>query len=268
MTYSSTPDPKAGVQRPADTATDASGAGDTASPRRLTRRTLLGLGGAAAALAVAGGSAAWLFARTRAVPPTDPAVAATEQARRHTGKVVTHSLRAELAVLDLGGREVRSWAYDGRLPGAPIRVEVGDELRVSLSSDLPAPTTIHWHGIALRNDMDGVPGLTTPQVEAGQVFEYAFTVPDPGTYWFHPHVGVQLDTGLYAPLIVDDPNEPGGYDDEAVLVLDDWTDGWGESPDQILETARPRRHGRHARDGRHERDARHGRHGPHGNAIG
>jgi FtsP/CotA-like multicopper oxidase with cupredoxin domain len=151
---------------------------------------------------------------------------------------VTHSLRAELAVLDLGGREVRSWAYDGRLPGAPIRVEVGDELRVSLSSDLPAPTTIHWHGIALRNDMDGVPGLTTPQVEAGQVFEYAFTVPDPGTYWFHPHVGVQLDTGLYAPLIVDDPNEPGGYDDEAVLVLDDWTDGWGESPDQILGTAR------------------------------
>jgi FtsP/CotA-like multicopper oxidase with cupredoxin domain len=158
--------------------------------------------------------------------------------RTSTGKVVTHSLRAELAVLDLGGREVRSWAYDGRLPGAPIRVEVGDELRVSLSSDLPAPTTIHWHGIALRNDMDGVPGLTTPQVEAGQVFEYAFTVPDPGTYWFHPHVGVQLDTGLYAPLIVDDPNEPGGYDDEAVLVLDDWTDGWGESPDQILGTAR------------------------------
>ena len=89
---------------------------------------------------------------------------------------------------------------------------------------------MHWHGLALRNDMDGVPGVTMADVAPRASFDYDFVVPDPGTYWFHPHVGVQLDTGLYAPLVVEDPAEPGDYDDEVVLVLDDWTDGWGRSP--------------------------------------
>jgi FtsP/CotA-like multicopper oxidase with cupredoxin domain len=102
------------------------------------------------------------------------------------------------------------------MPSEPIRVGVGDELRVTLTNDLPAPTTIHWHGLAVRNDMDGIPGLTMPHVGPGQRFDYAFRVSHPGTYWFHPHVGVQLDTGLYAPLIVDDPHEPVSYDEEAV----------------------------------------------------
>jgi FtsP/CotA-like multicopper oxidase with cupredoxin domain len=167
-------------------------------------------------------------------------VATAEQARRtgRAGRPVSRALRAAPADLDLGGRRVRSWAFDGSLPGPPIRVTAGDELRVRLTNDLPAPTTVHWHGLALRNDMDGVPGLTMPEVAPGAEFDYVFAVSQPGTYWFHPHVGVQLDTGLYAPLIVDDPDEPGGYDEEAVLVLDDWTDGWGDSPDRLLEAAR------------------------------
>ena len=75
-------------------------------------------------------------------------------------------------------------------------------------------------------------------MKAGATFEYAFVVPDPGTYWFHPHVGVQLDTGLQAALIVDDPKEPGAYDQEVVLVLDDWTDGWGDTPEANLARMR------------------------------
>jgi multicopper oxidase len=66
-------------------------------------------------------------------------------------------------------------------------------------------------------------------------FTYEFTAPDPGTYFFHPHVGVQLDRGLYGTLLVDDPAEPGRYDRELVVVLDDWTDGVGCSPDQVFE---------------------------------
>lgn len=94
---------------------------------------------------------------------------------------------------------------------------------------------MHWHGIALPTDMDGVPGLSQDEVAPGDTFDYEFIVPHPGTYWFHPHVGVQLDTGLQAPLIVEDPAEPGEYDEEVILVLDDWTDGWGDSPDMILQ---------------------------------
>ena len=98
----------------------------------------------------------------------------------------------------------------------------------------PAPTSVHWHGLAIRNDMDGVPGVTTPEVPPGGAFAFDFVVPDPGTHWFHPHTGLQLDRGLYAPFIIDDPDEPGAYDHEWVIVLDDWTDGVGPSPEQIL----------------------------------
>ena len=66
------------------------------------------------------------------------------------------------------------------------------------------------------------------------IFKYDFIAPDAGTYWFHPHSGTQLDRGLYAPLIIDDPNEIVNYNAEWIVILDDWTDGLGENPDQIL----------------------------------
>jgi multicopper oxidase len=138
-------------------------------------------------------------------------------------------------VVDLGGRSARTWTFNGSLPGPELRLQAGQMLRVEFENRLPAPTSIHWHGIALRNDMDGVPGFTQPAVASGGLFIYEFTVPDPGTYFFHPHAGVQLDRGLYGVLVVEDPAEPGGYDREAVIVLDDWTDGVGETPDEILE---------------------------------
>jgi multicopper oxidase len=137
-------------------------------------------------------------------------------------------------VVDLGGRLARTWTFNGSLPGPELRVRAGQLLRVDFDNGLPAPTSIHWHGIAIRNDMDGVPGFTQRAIAPGARFLYEFTVPDPGTYFFHPHAGVQLDRGLYGPLIVEDPAEPGRYDREAVVVLDDWTDGVGETPDRIL----------------------------------
>jgi FtsP/CotA-like multicopper oxidase with cupredoxin domain len=88
--------------------------------------------------------------------------------------------------------------------------------------------------------MDGVPDLTQTHVLPDTGFDYEFAVPDPGTYWFHPHSGLQLDRGLYAPFIVEDPSEPAAYDDEVVLVIDDWTDDIGPSPEQILAGLRDR----------------------------
>jgi FtsP/CotA-like multicopper oxidase with cupredoxin domain len=105
-----------------------------------------------------------------------------------------------------------------------------------LDNQLPAETTIHWHGIATANAADGVPGMTQDPVAPGATFEYRFRVPDPGTYFFHPHVGVQLDRGLYAPLVVDDPGDPGDHDLEWVVVLDDWVDGTGRTPDDVLQS--------------------------------
>ncbi len=150
-------------------------------------------------------------------------------------KVVAKTLTAKPVTLDLGGRTVSTWAYDSILPGPLVRATAGDLLRVTLHNRLPADTTVHWHGIRLRNAADGVPGMTQDAVTPGSSYVYDFTAPDPGTYFFHPHVGVQLDRGLYAPMIIDDPHEPGTYDAEWVVVLDDWIDGTGTTPDDVLK---------------------------------
>jgi multicopper oxidase len=165
------------------------------------------------------------------------AIAAAEAARPHTGRTVTASLTPEPATIDLGGALARTLAYGDAIPGPLIRANVGDEPAVTLANHLEHPTSVHWHGIAVRNDMDGAaPG--SPNIEAGKDFTYRFSVPHPGTYWAHPHTGLDADYGLYLPVIVDDPAEPRGYDAEWVVVLDDWTDGTGKSPQQLYDDLR------------------------------
>ena len=146
----------------------------------------------------------------------------------------SYRLTARRTQVDLGGRVVDTWAYGDQVPGTMLHATAGDRVRVAFTNELPVETSVHWHGLAIRNDMDGVPHLTSQPVAASGRFDFDFVVPDPGTYWFHPHSGLQLDRGLYAPFVIDDPREPGGYDAEWVVVLDDWTDGVGPSPDQIL----------------------------------
>ena len=172
--------------------------------------------------------------KPRPVGPSAAAVAQAE-ARRHKPGAATHQvdLVAGPATLDLAGTKVTTWAYNQTVPGPAVRLRAGEVLRAELTNRLPESTSIHWHGVALRNDMDGVPGVTQPAIPPGGRFTYQFTAPDPGTFFFHPHTGLQLDRGLYAPLLVDDPAEPGAYDHEAVVVLDDWTDGVGASPEQL-----------------------------------
>ncbi|MGW6709509.1 multicopper oxidase family protein [Streptomyces sp. NPDC054956] len=174
------------------------------------------------------------------VDPAGPEVRAAEEARKATGPLTEIRLTATATPLDLGGgRTVRSWAYGDQLPGREVRVTAGGTLALTLANNLPAPTSLHWHGLALRNDMDGVPGLTQRDIAPGGSFTYKFAVTHPGTYWFHPHSGVQQDRGLYAPLIVEDPKEPLSYDKEWVVVLDDWLDGVdGSTPDAVLAELR------------------------------
>jgi FtsP/CotA-like multicopper oxidase with cupredoxin domain len=160
-----------------------------------------------------------------AVSAHDPAVAAREAALAGIDAATRRlALRAGPVQLDLAGRVVETWGYTGD----PMRATAGEVLEVVLRNELPENTTIHWHGIAIRNDMDGVHDLTQPPIVPGAAFTYRFFVPDPGTYFFHPHTGLQLDRALYAPLIIDDPSDPGAYDAEHVLVLDDWLDGTPE----------------------------------------
>lgn len=207
-------------------------------PRRLSRRRLLGLAGAGGVLGVGAAITTSILQSRAAIGPTDPVVGDTEDQRPSTGKTVTATLTPAAATIDLGGRTVQTLAYGNTIPAPLLRATAGDKLAIRLTNQLTQPTSIHWHGIALRNDMDGVPDLTTATASPSGTTDYNFIAAHPGTYWFHPHVGTQPDTGLYGAIILDDPNEPGRYDDEAILILDDWTDGWGDNPENILQRFR------------------------------
>lgn len=155
-----------------------------------------------------------------------------------TGSTQAVDLRAAATDVDLAGTVVATWAYSGAVPGPLIRARVGDRLRVTVDNALPEPTSVHWHGLAIDNAMDGVPGLTTPEIAPGEAFTYDFLLPHAGTHWFHPHHGLQLDRGLYGALIIDEVNDPGDYDHEWVLVIDDWTDGLDRTPEEHLADLR------------------------------
>ncbi|MGW5125227.1 multicopper oxidase family protein [Streptomyces sp. NPDC004069] len=168
------------------------------------------------------------------VNPSDPEVLAAER-RRGSGPVRRYRFTARETSFDLAGKTVRTWAYSDRIPGELVRVTAGDILDFTLVNRLPVGTTMHSHGVRLRCDMDGVPGLTQQTIKPGSEFNYRFVVSHPGTYLLHSHEGMQLDRGLYAPLVVDDPKEPLSYDKEWVVVLDDWVDGLdGSTPDGVL----------------------------------
>jgi FtsP/CotA-like multicopper oxidase with cupredoxin domain len=210
------------------------------------RRTVLRSGLAVAALGVVGAAtgctarpaaSAASPARRHLIGPHSPQVAAAEEARHATGTTLA-GVAPQAGHIDLGGPVVATWSYGGQIPGPEIRVRKGQILQALLVNQLPVETTVHWHGVAIRNDMDGVPGMTQAPVPAGREFSYRFAVAEPGTYWYHPHVGVQLDRGLYGPLIVEDPAEPADYDHDWTVVLDDWIDGTGYTPDQVLAALR------------------------------
>jgi FtsP/CotA-like multicopper oxidase with cupredoxin domain len=195
-------------------------------PTRLTRRDFLRLVGAgvgALTLSSCGGP----FAGDQGSLPKVPRTA-------KTGSVREHTLEAAPLEFEVGGRTAQTWGYGGGVPGPEIRVTEGGTLRVKVLNRLPADTTIHWHGLPVPNAMDGVPHVTQPPIKSGEDFTYEFVVPTAGTYVYHSHVGLQLDRGLYGPLIVEPKKEELDYDREYVLLLDDWLDGVSGTPEDTL----------------------------------
>ena len=202
--------------------------------RVWSRRELMVTGGGVLLLAACGAKTPSSIGGA-AVGPTDPAVERRDAPRRRPGATtVSANVTAAPTTVTIGGREVATWAFGDRPGTGGIRANVGDLVEATFINNLPSANTLHWHGIALRNDMDGVHDLTQPAVDTGGQFTYRFTVPDAGTYWFHPHMGLELDKGLYAPLIVEDPNDPIDFDVDVTLMLDDWLDGHGPTQEEVL----------------------------------
>ena len=119
------------------------------------------------------------------------------------------------------------WLYNEETPGLELRVKRGKQVLVRLFNELDEPTTIHWHGIRIDNKMDGVPGLTQKAVMPGESFDYYFTVPDAGTYYYHSHnkTWSQVARGLYGALIVEEETEVFDKTHDLTLIIDDWRVG-------------------------------------------
>jgi FtsP/CotA-like multicopper oxidase with cupredoxin domain len=118
-------------------------------------------------------------------------------------------------------RIIRAWGFNSHLPGPVLKAKKGDEMVVRVKNDLPEATVIHWHGIRLPAAMDGTDSVQKP-IEPGQEFEYRFTVPDAGTFWYHSHFNEtkQMERGMYGALVVEDELDPV-FDGEKIFVIDD-----------------------------------------------
>lgn len=179
----------------------------------LSRRTFLA--GSAAAASAAGLFPAWAMSMS-------PGVAAAKGSGTLAGNdlaitVAPHSFNVD----DRVGQAV---AMNGTIPGPLVRLKEGENVRIAVHNQLGEATSIHWHGLLVPFQMDGVPGVSFPGIKAHSTFVYEFPVRQSGTYWYHSHSGLQEQVGHYGPIIIDPAGQdPVAYDREHVILLSDWT---------------------------------------------
>ncbi len=167
----------------------------------------------------------------------DPVLAqAQAQAQAPASVPAPGGIRLELVIASVAfnvtGRLRTATAVNGSAPAPVLRLREGENVTINVTNRLREPSSIHWHGLRLPADQDGVPGLSFRGIAPGETFTYRFPIVQHGTYWYHSHSGMQEQTGLYGPLIL----EPRGhesftYDRDHVVMLSDWTD---QDPMQVL----------------------------------
>jgi CopA family copper-resistance protein len=141
-------------------------------------------------------------------------------------------LRIQRTAIRIGDQEAKAVTINGSIPGPLVRLREGQTAILRVANQLDEDTSVHWHGIILPAEMDGVPGVSFAGIKPGQTFTYQFPVKQSGTYWYHSHSGLQEQLGHYGPIIIDPAEpEPFSYDREYVVMLSDWT---FENPHHVL----------------------------------
>lgn len=144
----------------------------------------------------------------------------------------THELQIGRTEIIIDGRGATATGVNGTVPGPLLRLREGQRVVLNVRNALAEDSSIHWHGLLLPADMDGVPGISFPGIAPGESYRYEFDVIQNGTYWYHSHSGWQEQTGVYGPMIIDPAaDDPIDYDSEFVVLLSDWT---FEDPGTVL----------------------------------
>jgi CopA family copper-resistance protein len=179
---------------------------------KIDRRAFIA--GSAAAAGMAGLRPAWAASVSQGI--------ATKGSGTLSGKDIVLTIADTAFAVD--GKVGHAITMNGTIPAPLIRLKEGQNVRITVRNELNEDTSIHWHGVLVPFQMDGVPGISFPGIKARSTFVYEFPAVQSGTYWYHSHSGLQEQIGHYGPLIFDpaDP-DPVAYDREHVLVLSDWT---------------------------------------------
>ena len=149
-----------------------------------------------------------------------------------SGPKNTLNLTIESIPIEIDGKKSKAIGINGKVPSPLIRLKEGEEVLLRVTNKLDEDTSIHWHGIILPFQMDGVPGVSFDGIKPGETFEYKYPVKQNGTYWYHSHSKLQEQLGHYGPMIIDPANEdPVEFDREYPVILSDWT---FESPYKVL----------------------------------
>lgn len=183
----------------------------------LQRRRFLALGGAlAGSLGVGGLFPAWARSGTSGI------VHASTGYGVLTGNSI--ALQIDESHFSTGGRSGHAVTVNGTLPAPLLRLREGETVRIAVTNRLKEQTSIHWHGLLVPFQMDGVPGISFPGIDPGETFVYEFPLTHAGTFWYHSHSGMQEAEGLFGPIVID-PDGPDtiACDREHVLVLSDWS---------------------------------------------
>jgi CopA family copper-resistance protein len=144
----------------------------------------------------------------------------------------SYELVIDKKAVNLTGRERTAIAANGSLPAPTLRWREGEEVALRVTNRLDEPTSIHWHGIVLPYDMDGVPGISFPGIPPGETFSYRFRLSQSGTYWYHGHSAMQEQLGLMGAIVIEPAKgEAHAYDREYTVMLSDWSD---ENPHRVL----------------------------------
>ena len=166
------------------------------------------------------------------------AVYASHSPETLRGRVI--DLVIEEKWVNFTGKSQLATVINGSLPAPTLRLREGDEVTINVTNRLSVASSLHWHGIILPYQMDGVPGISYPGIPPGQTFQYRFTLQQHGTYWYHAHSGFQEMTGLYGALIVE-PRESDGIDADRdhVVMFSEWTD---ENPEYLFQKLKTKGH--------------------------
>ena len=162
------------------------------------------------------------------------------QPTRRDGNRVEYDITIARTPFEVKGQRATAITMNGTVPGPLVRLQEGEEVILRYHNKLDEDTSIHWHGLLLPNQFDGVPQVNYGGVAPGETFEARFEVRQHGTYWYHSHSGLQEQLGHYGPLVIDPAGkEPQDYDREHVVVLSDWT---FEDPHDILANLKKGEH--------------------------